>query len=246
MRTIVIGDVHGCLEELDELLRTVQFTRHRDRLVFVGDLIDRGPDSRGVVRRARELGATCVQGNHEEKYLRFRQREREVRTGVRRENKMVFSDEKRALFAAFDDADWAYLEAMPLTFDLDEDFTVVHGGFEAGLPGDQQRADKIVRLVYIGDDGMMAKHRGDFRQRPDKSRRWAEAWTNGCVVYGHAVFSFTDPTIDRVGPVMHWGIDTGCYAGGRLTAWVREDDRSPVIVQVPAKRCYVPRKLADA
>ncbi|HEX8909086.1 MAG TPA: metallophosphoesterase, partial [Anaeromyxobacteraceae bacterium] len=60
VRTIVVGDVHGCLEELDELLRLVELRPGFDRLVFVGDLLDRGPDSLGVVRRARELRARSV------------------------------------------------------------------------------------------------------------------------------------------------------------------------------------------
>lgn len=245
MRTIVVGDVHGCIEELDELLRTTQFKPGEDRLIFVGDLLDRGPDSVGVVRRARELRVEAVQGNHEEKYLRFRLREREVLAGKRPENKMQFPPAKRAIFAALDDDDWAYLEAMPLMLRLDDGTMVVHGGFEPGLSVHQQRPDKVVRLVYVGDDGMMVKHADDFRKRPEGSRRWAELWPHFDVVYGHAVFSLSNPTIDHVGPVTHWNIDTGCYAGGRLTAWVRELDRAPVFVQVQAKRCYLPRKIAE-
>lgn len=244
-RTIVVSDVHGCLEELDELLRVVALRHGEDRLVFVGDLIDRGPDSVGVVRRARELKAECVQGNHEEKYLRFRMREREVREGRREENKMIFPGEKRAVFAQLGEDDWAYMEAMPLTLDLGEGVTVVHGGFEPGLSLAQQRPDKVVRLVYVKDDGTMAKHTDDFRRRPDGSRRWAEVWKDFSVVYGHAVFSLTDVTIDRHEEVTHWGIDTGCYAGGRLTAWVREAGQAPTLVQVQAKRCYRHRVLAD-
>ena len=245
-RDIVVGDIHGCLEEFDELRQAVQYDPGNDRLVLVGDLIDRGPDSVGVVRRARELRVECVQGNHEEKYLRFRLREREVREGKRAENKMDFPEGKRAVFAQLDEADWAYLAAMPLMLDLGGGVTVVHGGFEPGVSPFQQRPDKIVRLVYVKADGMMAKHTDDFRKRPDGSRRWAELWKDFSVVYGHAVFSLEDPTIDHVGEVTHWGIDTGCYAGGRLTAWVREPGRVPTLVQVQAKRCYCPRTLAEA
>lgn len=68
MRTIVVGDIHGCLQEFDELMRVVEL-HTTDRLVLVGDLINKGPDSLGVVRRARERGALLVRGNHEERFL---------------------------------------------------------------------------------------------------------------------------------------------------------------------------------
>ncbi|MCA9656860.1 MAG: metallophosphoesterase [Myxococcales bacterium] len=55
-RTLIVGDVHGCLAELDALLVELE-PRAGDRFVFVGDIVDRGPDSVGVVRRVRELCA---------------------------------------------------------------------------------------------------------------------------------------------------------------------------------------------
>ena len=77
-RTLVVGDVHGCLDELRDLLDAVHYSS-ADRLVFVGDLVDRGPDSVGVVRLAQDLGAVAVLGNHERKHLRYEQHERWVR-----------------------------------------------------------------------------------------------------------------------------------------------------------------------
>ena len=72
MRTLVIGDVHGCLDELRALLVRCSFDGASDRLVLLGDLLDRGPDPVGCVQFARELGAESVVGNHEETHLRFR------------------------------------------------------------------------------------------------------------------------------------------------------------------------------
>ncbi len=65
MRTLVIGDVHGCLRELDLLLEKVGFRQGSDRLIFVGDLINKGPNSLGVLQRVFELKAEVVIGNHE-------------------------------------------------------------------------------------------------------------------------------------------------------------------------------------
>ena len=78
----IIGDVHGCLDELTALLRTLGYAddgtawRHPDgrRALFLGDLVDRGPDSPGVLRLVMDMvssgGALCVQGNHDVKLVR--------------------------------------------------------------------------------------------------------------------------------------------------------------------------------
>ncbi|KAJ1484698.1 Metallo-dependent phosphatase-like protein, partial [Baffinella frigidus] len=64
-RAIVVGDVHGCAEELDLLLEACGFQQGRDVLVLVGDLVHKGPRSCEVVRRVRELGGVSVRGNHD-------------------------------------------------------------------------------------------------------------------------------------------------------------------------------------
>ena len=70
-RTVLVGDVHGCPEELEALLHEVHFDTG-DRLVLVGDVLARGPDSIGVLDIVRRTGAVLVRGNHEDKILRWR------------------------------------------------------------------------------------------------------------------------------------------------------------------------------
>jgi serine/threonine protein phosphatase 1 len=71
-RTFAIGDIHGCLQQFDALLDAIALTAD-DRLILLGDLIDRGPDSAGVLKRVRQLGkdrqVTVIQGNHEQMML---------------------------------------------------------------------------------------------------------------------------------------------------------------------------------
>src|SRR5438105_1258025 len=70
-RTIIVGDVHGCRAELERLLDRVRFGGG-DCLVFVGDIVARGPDSLGVLDVVRRTGAVLVRGNHEEKLVAWR------------------------------------------------------------------------------------------------------------------------------------------------------------------------------
>jgi predicted phosphodiesterase len=69
-RTLIIGDVHGCARELEDLLDACAFGSG-DRLLFVGDLVAKGPDSRGVLELYRRLGAMSVRGNHDQAVLRW-------------------------------------------------------------------------------------------------------------------------------------------------------------------------------
>ena len=72
-RVIVVGDVHGCLTELELLLKKCAYSSDTDILVFVGDLVNKGPDSAGVVTYVRKLvscgAAYCVRGNHDDAML---------------------------------------------------------------------------------------------------------------------------------------------------------------------------------
>ena len=71
-RVFVMGDIHGCLDEMNELLKKIDFEPKKDVLILTGDLVFRGKDSAGVIQRARELNALCVRGNHDDKVVRFR------------------------------------------------------------------------------------------------------------------------------------------------------------------------------
>src|SRR5689334_12195322 len=68
-RTILIGDIHGCLDELQALLKTCAVDWKSDRVISVGDLVAKGPDSHGVLQLVRETGMAAVMGNHDAKLL---------------------------------------------------------------------------------------------------------------------------------------------------------------------------------
>ena len=250
-RTIVIGDVHGCLQELDELLLRLAL-RGRDRgdhLVFTGDLLDRGPDPVGVVRRVRELEADVVLGNHEEKHLRWKRWERKVASGEAPENPMrPFRGERLAQHNALDQADWDWMGAFkPLlrfTGRQGRPWIVVHAGFECnGTPVEDQKFDRVCRLRDVDKDGKYAVNKEDFFAQAPGAVAWAERWQGPeCVVYGHAVHSLRGVRIDKhkAGTpegYACYGIDTGCVFGGHLTALVISDS-GVEIEQVAAQRVY--------
>ncbi len=64
-RVIVIGDVHGCLDELEQLLEKLEYCPENDILYFLGDIINRGPYSKEVFYKIKSLNAVSVLGNHE-------------------------------------------------------------------------------------------------------------------------------------------------------------------------------------
>jgi len=140
MRTIIIGDVHGCLDELRDLVRRCGGVRGA-HIVLVGDLVAKGPDSAGVIQWAREAGARAVLGNHDAHLLRHK-------PGTARSG-----DDERPHHASvartLRQADWRWLEGLPLWIALDGDgegegeggdplaspgHVVVHAGLVPGVP----------------------------------------------------------------------------------------------------------------
>jgi len=226
VRTIVVGDVHGCLAELDELLRLVELRPGFDRLVFVGDLIDRGPDSVGVVRRARELRARSVAGNHEEKHLRW------ARTGAP-------SQARRPPGARLSPADLAWLGSLPPWLRLDGGWAVVHGGLAPARTLAAQRKDEVLRLRLVDDRGDMVV--ATRAPPPPGAAPWATRWRGPeSVVYGHHVHDLDTPRVDEpAAGVRCVGLDTGCCYGGRLSALVLPAEE---IVSVAAREPYATRR----
>jgi bis(5'-nucleosyl)-tetraphosphatase (symmetrical) len=231
-QTIVIGDVHGCLDELDELLRLLS-VKNGEHVVFAGDLMDRGPDPVGVVRRVRELGARAVLGNHDEKHVRYGKHEARRRREPHYKNPVSMNDERTRQHHALADADLAFLASRPTFLRLDEKWLVVHAGLEPNRTVEEQKAAVMLRVRHVDVAGRMVPlgHEGPL------TSPWATRWDGPeSVVYGHDVHDLEHPRIDHPSDsVSCYGIDTGCCFGGRLTALLLP---SREIVQVHAKRAY--------
>ena len=243
-RTIFIGDVHGCIEELQHLIATVKpDATAGDRVIFVGDLVDKGPESLRALRFARWItedwpGSVVVAGNHEEKALRF---QKSGKLDKLKDQSWVHDAEE---------ADWAFIEAMPLTWhDPELNVRVVHGGifpallqkhpdaferigarglnWHKGGGKVMDRSRRMLRVRYVGGPQRDEKMQGDMLSlgaNVEGDPFWAETYngSQGFVIYGHS--PWLDGKIvwaDRAA-----GIDTACVFGAKLTALVLDPDGS--------------------
>lgn len=216
-RIYAIGDIHGRLDCLDALIAQMvednaARPEARTTFVFLGDLVDRGPDSKGVVERLLEFsqsGRACrfIKGNHEAVFLEAAQGKAKsarmlVRMGGRATllsygigeaeyDALDYPELAERLAALVPDEHRAFLARFE-TFASYGDYLFVHAGIRPGVPIEEQ---KIEDLCWIRDPFL--SHRRSFGQM---------------VVHGHTV---TDEVVERSNRI---GIDTGAFASGRLTA----------------------------
>lgn len=232
MRTIVVGDVHGCRVELEELLDRVAFASG-DRLVFVGDLVARGPDSLGVLDVARRTGAVIVRGNHEQKLLDWRATQ--TRPAAER---VTLGPIHLEVARALRPVDWILLESSPLSVDFPEnDLRVVHAGLDPSLPFEAQAPGTLMRIRTVPD--------------PDPGPSGPVLWGARYAGPPHVVFGHNAPAGLQLHP---WatGLDSGCVYGRALTAMVLgprepvppgERARRAKLVQVPARQVWFDPQL---
>jgi protein phosphatase len=242
----IIGDVHGCGDELESLLATLGYeaTERRDgtgldagpvyrhpegrQAVFVGDVVDRGPrvlDTLRVVRNMVEAGAGwCVMGNHEQKLLRALQgRNVQITHGLDQslaEIEGLPADDR----PAFVDSLKTWLDGLISHYVLDGGKLVVaHAGLKAEMQG---RGSGAVREFALYGD---TTGETDEFGLPVRLNWAAEYRGEAMVVYGHTPV-----------PEVEWlnnstDVDTGCVFGGKLTA-LRYPERE--FVSVPALQTY--------
>jgi hypothetical protein len=226
-RTVIVGDIHGCTGELEELLEKIDFRRRRDRLVSVGDLVVRGPDPHGTLALVSKLGGQAVRGNHEDKLLAWRRRHKALGPDHQRLARKLSNDE------------WRMLEGLPLWLDLPEHgIRIVHAGVLPGTPIERMPPEALLKMRTIDA-------RGSWSDDADGGVLWGTKYVGPPhIIFGHHA---------RSEPQFHaWatGLDTGCVYGNRLTALVldsREGPRRGVAVRqqlesVPAMRRYYGNK----
>ncbi|MFG1886601.1 polynucleotide kinase-phosphatase [Micromonospora sp. NPDC049051] len=243
----IVGDVHGCRAELETLLLRLGWELRRDErgrpvdathpsgrtAVFVGDLVDRGPDSPGVLRLVMGMVAAghaiCVPGNHEQKLLR-RLRGQNVRlTYGLAETMEQLAAEPDAFVAGVA----TFIDGLTSHYVLDGGRLVVaHAGLKEAYQG--RASGRVRAFALYGETTGETDEYGLPVRYP-----WAQDYRGSAtVVYGHT----PTPTPTWVNNTIC--IDTGCVFGGRLTA-LRYPERE--LVSVPAEReWYAPSRPLTA
>src|SRR5260370_32255956 len=216
----MVGDVHGCREELEELLAKGKWVEGADRLFFVGDLVARGPDSLGVLALVERLGGRAVRGNHEHKLLRIRDgsspglwfgapapNRSRGRRGRGLASPSGHEGEHEQLASLLSRDDWSLLEQMPLWVDLFEHgVRIVHAGVVPCQAIEQTPPEALLTIRAIDASGRWSNEK-------DGRPLWGEPYLGP----PHVVFRHNALAEPQLHP---WatGIDTGCVYGGRLTA----------------------------
>lgn len=227
MRTIAIGDVHGCSDELRALLDLVEYRQGVDDALVVGDLVDRGPDSVGVIALCMERGVRAIMGNHDEKHVRH------ARNLARHPDSRVgFSgEEEKGMWSHMTDVQRDWLSSLPDHAVLGPRLVAVHAGMLPGIPLERQPQRALHRLRYVErrtrKDGTEAWEMARMRitddngfLRPRGSVPWTEVYDGAKdVVYGHWARDEVELTGWSEWPRCY-GIDTSACFGGRLTAVV--------------------------
>lgn len=241
----VIGDVHGCLDELLLLLEELGYTVGRDdagratdaahpqgrRAIFVGDLVDRGPDSAGVLRLVMGMTgnghALCVPGNHEDKLVRALRGRKVALTHGLDETLAQLAEQEEGFGRKV--ADFCDLLVSHLVLD-DGKLVIAHAGLIEQYHG---RASKRVRAfaLYGQVTGEIDEYNLPVRHP------WANEYRGAAMVlYGHT-------PVTEVAWINNTAcLDTGCVFGGELSA-VRYPERDIVQVQALKQYCEPGRPL---
>ena len=211
----VVGDIHGCFDEFQELLDRAALSSD-DHIITVGDLVNKGPASEKVVdffQNPTRPNIYSIMGNHEFKHLRA------YRGDVEPTLPMLLT---RWQLDTNYDAAISYMSKLPLYIDL-PDALIVHAYMEPNLSIEEQ-ADNIL-LGTMGANGTMKENYGNA---------WYKHYDGEKpLIVGHKDWSgYTDPFNykDRV-----YGLDTGCVYGGQLTGLMLPDFE---FITVPARDEY--------
>lgn len=228
MRTLVVGDIHGKRRLFEELLEECRYRADEDRLILIGDLVDRGEDSRGVVERAIELRraapdrVTVLRGNHED---------------------MMLSALGGNGGEGGDGAElWYYnggIETLESYLDADQQVHVPseHTDFLASLPTWHEDDEAIyVHASLVEDLEGRFLHPSETPDDPEllwaRNRRFFSEYDGKMVVFGHTIAGMIFGEFEQVWIRDHLiGVDTGAYLTGVLSA-----------VELPSRRVYSVRQ----
>lgn len=268
-RLIFIGDIHGCKNELLELLEKVKFDDARDHIVSVGDIVTKGPDSLGVIELLRERKASVVRGNQDDRVILLAEQHRRHARGEDVEDITTRGSRKHDLKApegiaralSKDQLEW--LQSFPLIlkvgyFKKIGEVIAVHGGLVPGLALNAQDPVAIMNMrsidlkTHVPSKLHHDKHKGSkpwykiwgkYQRLLPAMTKWNAAkgsWPGLVTTQLTAIYGHDARTGLQISRFSK-GLDTNCARGGQLTALVLDDRGNEEIVQIQCHKDYTAR-----
>jgi len=223
-RYVIVGDIHGCYVELDELFSRIGLMPS-DTVIPVGDTVNGGPDSDSprVIRLLMDIGAKPVCGNHEVRHLWADKNKKQMppeclSASHRRTIAQFEAAGRNGIGIGYGDA-LEYFSKLPLFREL-EDVTIVHAGLRYGIPLAEQQRTHEGMAVLLGEPPYQVRRE---KKATDGLPGWCVTYprTAKPVVFGHESIRV------EVGKVWEYPqrgnlypVDTKCARGGLLTALV--------------------------
>lgn len=224
-RTLIIGDVHGCYTELLELLKLANATFENDRIVFLGDLVHKGPESAEVLNFIFGKNCEVILGNHDDFFLNSL-------LGKSKPYKEFEDILPKLKMKKKDLIDW-YLDC-PLTIET-ENWLAIHAGIDPkGIVLNHANKEILLNLrLWNTKKNKPVKSNGHEALKPEWVP-WYECldqkfYQNKSIFYGH--WAKVEVQIHGNGKII--GLDTGCCYGGKLSGYIIEENK---LVQVVSKQ----------
>eukprot|EP01039_Chlorochromonas_danica_P000718 gene720-780_t len=223
-RLIVVGDVHGCLEELKDLLEKAHYDVSTTSVLLLGDLVNKGPFSAQVIQFARSIGAFCIRGNHDDYVLKYALGLVPQRT-----------PDHLAYLSLLTREDIEWLKELPYSIFIPTwKKLFVHAGLVPGHSLHEQSFDDLVTLRNLLADSETGCWLATSKGKTGSA--WAKVWDGhidgmeGVTVYfGHDAKRGLQKESFAV------GLDTGCAYGKKLTAIILPTEE---LIEVPARAVY--------
>eukprot|EP01127_Copromyxa_protea_P021553 TRINITY_DN7449_c0_g1_i1.p1 TRINITY_DN7449_c0_g1~~TRINITY_DN7449_c0_g1_i1.p1 ORF type:complete len:252 (+),score=49.91 TRINITY_DN7449_c0_g1_i1:56-811(+) len=219
-RVIIVGDVHGCLDELQELLKECNFQKEKDKVIVVGDLVNKGPKSIEVVKYVMSEGLLSIKGNHDDWVLPGFYGQR--------------PNDPEAWYNDLTPEEAKFLLELPFTISIPQfNVIVVHAGLVPGIPLKDQHHGTMYRLrnlvKKVDQEGTVTY---EAHERIAEGEPWASFWPGPeHVIFGH-------DAMRKLQTYEHaTGLDTGCVYGFALTACILSESGRE-LRSVQAKRVY--------
>lgn len=222
-KVLIVGDVHGCLCEMEELLQEAKskFPDQEILPIFVGDLLSKGPFPVETLKKLQKIEHYAVRGNHDEAILR-----------------QVLSLKKEELYQLPPKYSWVpnlsddigYLRELPYTISIPSlSVIIVHAGLVPGIPLTEQ---ELTNMIIMRNLVKSPKGTLSAAELTNEGEAWASFWPGPDHVYfGH------DARRKLQKHAHATGLDTGCVYGNQLTGAVVTKD-STELIQVKAKQVY--------